>query len=62
MNATRTVIPRGTVYFGGQPHGFPPRTELRLPEPVADALDAAGHTVSADELANERAAAETPKA
>ena len=50
----RSIIARGTVYLGGQVHGFPPRTELALPEPVAAGLDAAKHTMTAEELAAEK--------
>jgi hypothetical protein len=52
-NETRTIIPRGTVYLGGQVHGFAPGTALALPETVAAALDAAKHTVVAVQSAPE---------
>jgi len=65
-DATRTIIPRGTIYLGGQPHGFPPRVELTLPAETADALDFARHTMSAgeleQELKQEQRAAEKPAA
>lgn len=38
----------GTLYLGGQSHGFPPGSVLTLPSDQAEPLIAGGHAVLAD--------------
>ena len=40
-----TIVTVGTLYLGGQQHGFPPGTVLTLPSAQAEALLASGQAV-----------------